>query len=64
MEAKHKFYIQRDGDDRARRARETVWHNWDGELGECGDGIVERVKIDLPEIVKRGFDSLSKVTII
>jgi len=63
MHAKHTFYKQRDGDDVARNNREAVWHNWNGKTGECGDGIVKAVTFDLPDIVRRGFETLSKVVV-
>lgn len=61
MEAKHKFYRTRDGDDDQRRNRQNVWHNWSGQTGDIGDGRVEAVTWLLPDIVTRAFASLEKI---
>ena len=57
MSAKHAFYLKRDSGDAGRRMREAAWHEWDGEEGDCSDGIVERVTWELPDIVKRAARS-------
>ncbi len=59
MTAKHEFYLKRDGDDAGRRGRRDCWTDWDGKAGDCGDGIVEKVDWELPEIVQRGFKSVA-----
>lgn len=53
MRAKHEFYRKRDGDNEGRRKREKVWHDWNGQTGDVGDGIVETVTWDIPDIVER-----------
>ncbi len=58
MDAKHEFYLKRDGADTGRVKRKTAWRGWKGELGDCGDGIVERVTWNVPDIVKRGYRSV------
>lgn len=58
MQAKHDYYIKRDGDDAGRRKRRDVWHKWKGKLGDVGDGIVAKVDWQLPDIVKRGIARL------
>jgi len=63
MEAKHQFYLNRDGKDDGRRQRMASWHNWKDKVGECGDGIVERVTWKLPGIVQRAFESMRKVKV-
>ena len=55
MRMKHEFYRKRDGDDPSRRKRQSAWEVWDGKCGTCGDGIVQEVKIELPDIVRRAF---------
>jgi len=60
MQAKHDFYLKRDGVDKGRKARKKIWHNWKGKTGNIGDGIVEEVKWDLPAIVSRGCKALAK----
>ena len=57
MEAKHDFYLSRDGSDAGRILRKTAWHDWNGKTGDCNDGIVANVDWELPEIVQRAFDS-------
>lgn len=52
MARKHKFYADRD---RAPDTRRNAWRDWNGELGDCGDGVVERVTWELPEIVNRAL---------
>ena len=59
MTAKHDFYIKRDGDDEGRRTRRLAWHNWNGELGWCGDGVIKEVNWELPELVKKAFERIS-----
>lgn len=53
MKAKHEFYRKRDGDDPGRRQRQKVWHAWNGQLGDVGDGIVAKVDWELPALVKK-----------
>ena len=61
MRAKHKFYRTRDGDDPGRRKREEAWHNWNGEEGDCGDGIVKRVAWDVPELVRKAWEKVKEL---
>jgi hypothetical protein len=63
MRAKHKFYRRRDGDDTGRKKREAAWHNWNGKLGDCGDGIVRAVNWELPDIVRRGVESAKQIEV-
>ena len=56
MDAKHNFYLSRDGNDEGRKKRKTAWHEWDGQTGDCGDGIIKPVDWDIPEIVKRAYE--------
>ncbi len=54
MRAKHEFYIDRDGQGDAKRlealeGRGSMWHDWEGELGPYGDGIIGEVDWELPE---------------
>ena len=58
MELKHEFYLKRDGVDSGRKNRKTIWHNWSGQTGDIGDGIVERVDWKLPKIVRKGLKSV------
>lgn len=58
MDAKHKFYIRRDGADAGRIKRREAWCNWDGKCGPCGDGVVEPVTFEVPDIVARAFRHL------
>jgi len=60
MKAKHDFYLARDGVDAGRVARKTIWHNWAGQLGDCGDGFVQKVSYELPEIVMEAFEAIEK----
>lgn len=57
MEQKHMFYRQRDG---APASREAAWHKWNGKLGECGDGIIEKVDWELPEVIQRALELCKK----
>ena len=59
MAAKHDFYLSRDGADDGRRRRKSAWHEWDGTLGDCGDGIIEAVNWQVPEIVLRAYERIS-----
>jgi len=52
MRVKHGFYESRD---RAPQNRSDAWHGWNGLPGECGDGFVQEVTWQLPEIVKKAF---------
>lgn len=61
MRAKHEFYLKRDGDDKGRRQRMAAWHNWSGEAGDCGDGMVSEVDWKLPSIVKKALASARKL---
>ena len=56
MDSKHNFYLQRDGRNPERMRRKDAWHNWNGKLGECGDGTIKKVHWEIPEIVKRAFE--------
>jgi glycosyltransferase involved in cell wall biosynthesis len=58
MDSKHQFYIKRDGDDAARRARRKAWHEWNGKLGDCGDGVIKAVNWELPELVRKAFERI------
>lgn len=64
MTAKHDFYLTRDGADPARQKRKTSWHNWNGEVGDCGDGIIRRVDWEVPEIVQRAFKNMTERTFV
>lgn len=61
MRAKHAFYRNRDGDNPGRRARERVWHEWAGKVGDCGDGIIAKVDWELPGIVQRGMEAIANM---
>jgi hypothetical protein len=63
MHAKHAFYKTRDGDDAGRREREKAWHNWNGQPGDCGDGIVKLISWPLPDVVRRGVASAAKIAV-
>ena len=54
-EKKLAFYEARDG---APDNRKRAWLDWNGETGECGDGIVRKVVFKLPDIVQRAFNHL------
>jgi len=58
MQIKHDFYLSRDGRDSGRIKRMDVWHKWKGKIGDVGDGIVQKVNWNLPDIVLRSFKSL------
>ena len=60
MSAKHEFYLTRDGRDAGRVRRATAWHNWNGELGDCGDGIIQKVGWDLPELVQTAYEKIRR----
>lgn len=60
MEAKHDFYLSRDGVDEGRVMRKKAWHDWNGKTGDCGDGIVEPVDWDVPDIVKRAYERIAE----
>ncbi len=60
MTRKFDFYTARDSSDGKRKAqhklkehRRRVWDEWKGELGDRGDGLIQRVDWDLPAIVRR-----------
>jgi glycosyltransferase involved in cell wall biosynthesis len=61
MRTKHKFYRTRDGDDDVRRKRESAWHNWKGQEGDCGDGTVKKIHWDVPDIVRRAVASAKEI---
>ena len=63
MQAKHEFYRKRDGDDSGRKKREQVWHSWDGETGDCVDGIIKKVDWEVPDIVLRGLKNMAGIKI-
>ena len=52
LEAKHRFYFERD---REPNARAEAWSKWDGKTGPCGDGTISKVDWKLPDIVKRAM---------
>jgi hypothetical protein len=58
MAAKHDYYLKRDGSGPAREKRKRAWHQWNGQLGDCGDGIIKAVDWPLPDLVERAFDRL------
>ncbi len=60
MEAKHDFYLSRDGVDERRVKRKKAWHDWNGQPGDCGDGIVEPVDWSVPDIVKRAYERIAE----
>jgi len=60
MKAKHRFYLERDGNDAQRQRRQTAWHNWDGNLGDCGDGVVSPVAWELPPLVRKAFERMDQ----
>ena len=60
MKHKHDFYLKRDGRDPARKKRELTWHTWNGRTGDCGDGIVEKVTWELPQIVDKALLSIGQ----
>jgi len=60
MEAKHRYYTVRDGNDASRKAREHAWHNWDGTTGDCGDGIVQAVTWEIPKLVVDAYHKIKK----
>jgi len=59
MKAKHQFYLDRDGNDPKRRKRMEIWHNWNGKLGDCGDGVIKQVNFEVPEIVRRAYNKIN-----
>jgi len=61
MKHKHDFYLKRDGADVGRRKRKTAWHSWNGQLGDCGDGVIKKVDWEVPELVKRAFEKRIQV---
>lgn len=61
MQSKHDFYLTRDGRDAGRVKRSKAWHDWNGALGNCGDGMISRVNWELPELVKQAFDKVMGV---
>jgi glycosyltransferase involved in cell wall biosynthesis len=58
MRKKHDFYLERDGRDVGRVNRMKMWHQWKGQTGDCGDGIVEKVDWELPDLVKGALNEL------
>lgn len=58
MAAKHEYYLERDGRDAGRIQRRDVWANWNGETGNCGDGVVESYVFPVPELVKRAYQGM------
>jgi hypothetical protein len=56
MQAKHNYYLNRDGNDAGRIKRMESWHNWNGKAGDCGDGIVSPVTWELPPIVRKALE--------
>ena len=63
MKAKHEFYLRRDGNDKGRQKRMTAWHNWNGQTGDCGDGLIKAVDWELPEIVRRAYAKIEGATV-
>ncbi|MCK5607728.1 glycosyltransferase [Candidatus Pacearchaeota archaeon] len=55
MKAKHEFYLKRDGTGPGRVKRMEAWHNWNGKLGDQGDGLIKKVDWEIPELVKQAF---------
>jgi len=68
MEAKHQFYKDRDGGsqyaDLRLERRRCCWHDWNGEEGDCGDGIVHRVDWEIPSIVRRALNTVAEMETI
>ncbi len=60
MQAKHDFYLRRDGQEEGRKNRQKVWTNWKGKLGDCGDGMICEVDWEIPEIVKSAYDNMNR----
>lgn len=60
MQAKHDFYLRRDGQEDGRKNRQKVWTNWKGKLGDCGDGIICETDWELPEIVDRAYFNMNR----
>lgn len=60
MQEKHEFYLARDGRDKGRIDRMHAWHNWQGKLGNCGDGDIIKTAFNVPELVKRAYARLRK----
>ncbi|MBW1779295.1 MAG: glycosyltransferase [Deltaproteobacteria bacterium] len=52
LDAKYKFYAERD---RANPSREKAWKEWNGKAGQTEDGVVEMVDWKLPKIVKEAL---------
>lgn len=52
LDAKYKFYAERDRSD---PAREKAWKDWNGKAGPCGDGVVSKVEGKLPKLVKEAL---------
>jgi len=61
MEAKHTYYKNRDG---APDTRREAWHNWNGKLGECGDGIVSKVFWELPQLVRDAAELAGSLVVL
>lgn len=59
MLAKFEFYNRRDGRDQKRLDRMKAWLDWNGQLGDYYDCIVEEVKVPLPGVVRRAFDGMN-----
>jgi glycosyltransferase involved in cell wall biosynthesis len=59
MRRKHDFYLARDGRDTGRQKRMQVWHDWTGQTGDVGDGIVEQVEWEIPDIVRRAYGRIA-----
>ena len=60
MNEKHNFYLNRDGKDAGRVKRKKAWHDWAGETGDQGDGLIRKVDWELPSLVKQAFDKARK----
>ena len=59
MEAKHQFYLERDGKDEGRRRRRKCWQNFKGKAGQSADGMIRKVNWKLPPIVQRALANLN-----
>jgi len=58
MQQKHDFYLERDGRQPGRIKREEAWTKWNGQLGNCGDGIIKQVTFEIPSLVKTAYAKL------
>lgn len=56
MTVKKKFYAEVEGQE----PQQDAWMKWEGKLGDCGDGHVERVTWQVPDIVQQAFASIAE----